>query len=185
MLRTDVDNGDVIRVTRMLPPGVVKRVAASAGNDALRHGRKVISQAVRQEVNLKAGDVKREIKVDRASRTTAAGALKIDRRSIPLSDFGAKKLKRGVSVKVRRKGGREKLRHAFFVGRYDNRLFERERQGGGYAPRGPLDQLAGPTVVGVAAGAPGLLNRETRSMTLVFRTRFRSKLDYELEKRTR
>lgn len=91
------------------------KAISNAINDALGQARTKASKVVREDVNLKAAFVKSGIKPEFSKPGTLTGILKISGKPVLLRDYGARKLKRGVSVKVKASGRPEKLKSGFIT----------------------------------------------------------------------
>lgn len=57
---------------------------------------------IRERYNLKAGTVRKQLRIDRATRNRLVSAVAASGRPIPLVEFAARQNRRGVSVKVTR-----------------------------------------------------------------------------------
>ena len=99
-------------------------VSVRAVNAMVAQARTKMSQAITAEFNLSAAKVKEKLFVARATfkgnRYTVAAELSSrvkggGRRSINLINFAARQTKEGVSVKIRKAGGRKVIRHAFIA----------------------------------------------------------------------
>ncbi|WP_281645559.1 phage tail protein [Parendozoicomonas sp. Alg238-R29] len=96
-------------------------------NYGLRRTRTQASKRIREQIALKAASVNKKLTVGTATPGSLTGHLKTQNRGQPLSSFGArqlyrtskksgKKVRAGVSVKVKPGASPRKMRSAFFVG---------------------------------------------------------------------
>lgn len=107
-------------------------------------------RSVREELNLKAGDVNKLITLRRATSRDLQAIIDVAPRPAPLLQFGARETRAGVSVKVKRKGARKVIRHAFIeLGAFGARhVFTRSLRGERtLSPRLPIRSLFGISVV--------------------------------------
>lgn len=205
----DFDQRQLKRVKRLLKetPKAMPRVMSRSINRTLTTGRKVVSQEVRKEVNIKAKVAKDAISLTRATRQRIRGEVNIRRKPIPLREFGARKTKKhGVSVKVRKKGPRKKLRGTFIVDSRGGHVFERQpntpskgatpaqikraialrrRFGDNRTNRLPIIKRFGPTLIGVFENAPGVARKVLNDMDSTLAKNINSQVDFELSKLTR
>ena len=92
-----------------------RNAARSALNKLIVRGRKVATQKVRETYNIQAKMLKDRTKIYRATNARPEARLVIRGRRLPLMLFGAKQNRRGVSVKVKREGGRKLVSGAFIA----------------------------------------------------------------------
>lgn len=116
-----------------------RKAARLAINDSARWGRSQGSKEIRRQVNLKASYVNKHLEVSKkASDKSLAAVISATKRPVLLNRYGAKQLTRkakgsarskgdplrgipagrksaGISVKVKARGSRKKMRGAFFV----------------------------------------------------------------------
>ena len=155
----------------MLSPQQVPKALVSAINKTLGKVRTQEKKAIGDEVNLKAGAIGELISVHKATSTTLAGAIRVKRRKVPLIEYGARQTKQGVSVAVRKGKGRE-LQIRYFIavmptghiGVFKRRAGAKAKlvdiENGRKVYHGlKIDEVFGPTAVGVLAGVPGILQR--------------------------
>jgi hypothetical protein len=113
------------------------RVAMSAVNRTLSTGRTRITRTLRQEINLRARDIRAEIRIKRINlgdartlTSSVEGRIDIKGRPIPVIDFpGTRQAAGGISVLVSRSKGRELLKDTFFATMKSGHrgVFERKR----------------------------------------------------------
>lgn len=136
-----------------LPRGI-ETVLHRAINRTLEGSRTDAGREIREEYNVRAGDVAKAFRLVRASRSTPMGEL-IARgpASVPLYAYsprpnrpGLPRPKGGVSVQVTKGGGRKQIKSTF-VARMESGhtgVFEREGKG-----RFPVRELFGPGILHV------------------------------------
>lgn len=108
------------------------RVAARALNRTVDQARTQMSREIRQEFNLSAAKVREKLQVRRASFKAGMLGLTAEllsrtasgRRSLNLANFDARQTASGVTVKVKKRGGRKLVRGAF-IGNRGRTVFER------------------------------------------------------------
>ncbi|RDH86369.1 MAG: hypothetical protein DIZ78_09370 [endosymbiont of Escarpia spicata] len=72
------------------------------------------SKTIRKDINVKAGDFKKKLKIHRARRGSAFGAIDVSGAHFPLAAMGARTLKSGmVTAKPKKRGGRVRYKGAF------------------------------------------------------------------------
>lgn len=94
------------------------RLSRSTGRTALRRSLKrgvdsMRTQAVkevRRDLNLKPGAIRKAMRISRAATTSA---LRVSLAPVPLSRFGARQTRKGVTFQVKRAGGRKVLPGSF------------------------------------------------------------------------
>ncbi len=86
---------------------------AAAINKTIRFTNVAASKEIRQVYNIKAADVKKTISVKKASKNRLRAEFASRGARIALAKFGAKQTKRGVTVKVKKTGGRKLIKGAF------------------------------------------------------------------------
>jgi len=125
---------DVQRRLESLRKDVAERATARAVNRTLELGRTEMSRAIREEFNLSASKVREKLQVRRAA--FKAGLLSIEgellsrdpsnkRRAINLINFGARETKQGLTVKIKRAGGRVIAAKRGFIGNKGRTAFTR------------------------------------------------------------
>jgi len=146
--------------------GATQKEASKAASRALNRTaskvRTVSARAIRDAgYQLKVGDIKRNIRIVKASPTILAATVIASGRSIPLIKYSARQTREGVTVNVQH--GRRLIRHAFIqVMKSGHRgvFIRREVRGGtqhvkgitrGHSGRNtrhglPIDELYGPSI---------------------------------------
>jgi hypothetical protein len=121
---------EVQRKLDLLGSEVAGKVAARAVNRTIEQARTAMSREIRQEFMIDARTLRERLRIKRA--TFYAGVLNVQaaleapgrQRSANLIRFGARETGLGVSVKIKRSGGRKTVRGAF-IGNKGRTVFER------------------------------------------------------------
>ena len=113
MLTITVDTRAVSALLNALPKEI-EMATRGALNDTASHIRTVASREIRDKWNIKKKDLDPFIKVEKATRAKLEAKVEMRANPIPLSKFGARQTRKGVSVEVH-KGKRKILKRAFFA----------------------------------------------------------------------
>lgn len=125
------------------------RGGARALNRAGRAARTAGARAVRQQLRVRARDVRDRIKPKRATPSRLVFVLEFDYRPLPLHLFGNPTQGRlGFAVTIKRGGTRLRIPHGFMVDKYGGASFVRKKadNGEGLVARGPIRGLLGPSI---------------------------------------
>ncbi len=139
-ITSHIDTTDVEKQLKALTSKKRIQVVRNSVNRAVAQTRTQARRQVQEEVALKARDVNAAIVGRRAVRGQLAGAVEILNKPIPLHRYGAKQTRKGVTVRVKKSGGRKLVGGHFvatmrsghvgvFRRKGDNRLPIRERFG--------------------------------------------------------
>lgn len=120
-----------------LQKDVASRALSSAVNRTLAQGQTAMSRGIREEFNLSAAKVREKLQVRRAS--FQAGRFAIEgvlfsrtpggkRRAINLINFGARETAQGLTVKIKKSGGRVLASRKGFIGNKGRTAFKRVGQ---------------------------------------------------------
>ncbi len=103
---------------------------------------------VRQDLSMKAKDVRDSMSIKKAKRSNLEAAVISEGKRISLIHFGARQQKKGVKVKVRK--GRADFYPRAFIGTLKKSgkpaVFWRQKVGGRLVHRLKIDKLAGPSI---------------------------------------
>lgn len=99
----------------------IDTAAVRAINRTMTVARTASLKHTREEWNVKASTLKSYTKIERASRTNKTATFRIVSNPIPLIEFAARQTRKGVTYKIKRKAGRQLLRHAFLATMRDGR----------------------------------------------------------------
>lgn len=106
----ELDLDTLLDTLSRLRTATESRVVAQAINRTARSSRVFLRRSVQEVVALKAKDVNQTVTVRRATRRDPRAVIAVSRRSVPLLRYGARATARGVTVKVKREGGRKLVR---------------------------------------------------------------------------
>lgn len=116
MIKVDVRSnvGDARRRMTALRESVQDQAVVRALNRTLTTVRAAAQREIRKEYpGLRAGTVREELKIRRATRAVMNAKITVQGRRMPLIDFAASQTRRGVSVRI--KGQRKRVDHAFIT----------------------------------------------------------------------
>lgn len=111
---------------------IANKATPRALNGTMAQARTAMSREIRAEFNLPASKVREALRIRRAS--FAAGALRLQAsleapttrgRSLNVIQFAARQTRQGVTVRIRKQGGRQLIRSAF-IGNKGRTVFVRE-----------------------------------------------------------
>lgn len=177
MIRIDIrpELADVERMLREMSP-TARRATSRAINRTLTTVRAEAARQVREQRNLPIREIRRQMRIDRATPAALSGSIVVTGRPIPIRHF-ARSSSRGVSAKVTRKG------RAVLLRREGRKAFRNPAVGGGLpvlyrvsSKRLPI--RAWPPVPGI----PRVLvqDRIVAALRALAHTTFRSRIASEL-----
>jgi len=197
VIRVDV-SGSLESIRNQL--GATQREASKAASRALnRTASRVRTYAARgirdAGYNLKVGDIKKQIRVVKASPVVLAASVIASGRSIPLINYSARQTSDGVSVNVR--DGRKVIKHAFLQTMHSGHrgvFIRREVRGATQHIKGttrshtgrttkhglPIDELFGPSIPAAFSNAV-VQQQLIEQTTTYFPTEMRRQLQHVLE----
>lgn len=150
MITIAIEKGQLKRLKKAIEGTSRKmdREIAIAINQTRTPARNTVSKQVREELSISAKNLNPLLQIGSKaspSRLTSSVSLKKSKRP-NLADFtGTRQLKKGgLSYKVSKSRGRSRAPHAFQVGRFSGKAYQRIGK-----PRGPIKQLSGPSPWGV------------------------------------
>jgi hypothetical protein len=124
---------------------------ASALNKMIASVRTAASSEIRQGYNIRKKDIDPLMTVKKARSSDLEAVLTVRQQGLPASYFSPKQVKKkggGVTVKVKRSGGRTQLAKAFIATmRYGEQVFIRTTKA-----RGPVKALYGPSLMQLFSG---------------------------------
>lgn len=152
---------DVVRALAGVPKGLPK-VLARAVNKTATRGRTKVIRTVAQEISIRQGDLRRRnVRMKRATYRQPVAYIIISGRRIPLIAFKAYGSRRGVSYRISRREGRQRIREAWVESFISGHWAVVRRRG---RARLPLVELRGPSVPeavrGIRALTEAVLGRE-------------------------
>lgn len=98
---------------------------------------KVAAQAIRERLNLKVRDIKKSVVPYRRAKARGVAEIRVLPKPVPIMAYAARQTRRGVTFKVKRHGGRQRLPHAFVATMPSGHKGVFTRAGKG-APRFPI-----------------------------------------------
>jgi hypothetical protein len=146
--------------------------------------RKEARDIAAKEVNVAKRDINGVVNITRKpTASSLVGEVRIKNKAIALADYlGERQTKKGVTVKVSRRGGRKLIPRAFIATMKSGHrgIFWRKKGSGptGLAGRLPIDELFAKTVM-AALDTPEIINR----LMLIARKRMAETMKQELKHR--
>ena len=170
------------KIERMLRgiPNAMPKVISRAINRTATPAKTQTAREISKDAALKIGDIKKSITLVKATYNRWQAEIGISRKRIQLKKFGAKQTKKGVSYKVRKKGKREKIEHAFIqtLSSGHEGVFKRKGEG-----RLPIVQLFGPSLGYVFEEAGSIAADVTKSAYEKLRANIDSQVKFLLARR--
>lgn len=123
-------------------PGRVQRATVRALNRALTSGRALLASLVAKDMGLKVGAAKEAIRVRKATPATMEISLKASLKRLPLTAFGARQTRAGVSYKSAA-SGRQTLPSGFLAAMPSGHVGVFTRRG---KSRLPIQERFGPSI---------------------------------------
>lgn len=96
-------------------PRDLPKILSRALNRTIKPAKTEVSKGLRKEINIKAAEVKKGTKVNKASTARLITSIILSHKKIPIVKFGAKQTKKGVTFKVYKKKGRKTMEGAFLA----------------------------------------------------------------------
>lgn len=161
----------------------VARAAGSALTKTARHVRKIANQVIRQRWNLKAGVVNSALDLQRMGVGRLAIAIVASGKPIALREFGARRVKTGVTFAVKRATARKQYtrhgRKGFIVEKFGGHVFVRVTDN----PPGPTEakikKVFGPAIPHFFVSKP-VMQKLNEAAAEVWPKRFAEELNYQL-----
>ena len=142
MIRVQVQGIEQVqRALQQLGSAVRDRLMVNALHRAGKAMETMADRAVRETLNLKTADTKRVIAVRKPSKSLPIVTLFVSHKPIRLAHYGARQTKRGVTVKVLRRGARKRVGRAFLLRHASGKVVLLQREG---PERLPIKPLFGP-----------------------------------------
>jgi hypothetical protein len=93
--------------------------------------------------NIKAKDIKKYTKIRRATGANPSAELTIKGQRLPVYAFGPRKTAKGITVKIKKKGGRKLIPSSFVATMPSGKIsvYRRRQKGSKLVPRLPIDLL--------------------------------------------
>lgn len=183
----------------------VRKALAGAINDTLAKAKTASAKGIAASVNLKSAEIKKGLRVVKASWDVLSGLLVVSGKRLRLVAFGARQNRKGVTYLISKQEGRKLLPHAFItdvVGARSREEIGFSNRGrikaqvlsgdaisthtGVYVRRGkarlPISERYGVSVVGAFEGAPDLVAQVLKDSEADLDKRVRSKVEYLLDR---
>ena len=103
------------KVRRMLNPAYIQKATRSSINKVGGLTRTALSKQTRKVYNVKAARIKTGVTTKRGSNAKPVYTLKYQGHKLSLMNFGAKKTKRGVTIRIKKAGGRRLIKGGFIA----------------------------------------------------------------------
>ena len=168
-----------VRKTLRSIPHEMPRVISQAINATAREGRTDISRKIRAVINAKVKDVNRRIVIKKATQKRWLAIIQIALDRLPLRTFGARQTKKGISYKIDRAGGREKIDSAFIATMPGGHIGVYKRRG---KERLHIGERFGPSIGQVFDNEEGLSETFKRAAGAKLTKNIYSKIDWVLSK---
>lgn len=155
---------------------IINRAISSTINKVATQTRTAISKEVRTVYNVKAKAVKDATTLRRARVGDNEAFVFGTGKRIPLRDFGARQTRIGVTVKVKKAGGRKRLPSAFVVQSIGGNVFLRETR-----RRLPIRKLVGPAIPQMIT-SPDVIQRILDNAETISPRIFESELQFRIRR---
>lgn len=142
-VRIDFDAIPAARELEALSDALRDRILGRVLNRVVRSVAVAASKSIREELTLPARDVRRALTVRGTRGRLLEARITISGRAVGLVRYRARQVRRGVSVQVKRRGGRKVVRGAFIARMRSGHegVFRRQVEGGKRVPRLPIKEL--------------------------------------------
>jgi hypothetical protein len=155
-------------------PNAVEQATAAALNRAVIAGRTAVSKGVREHYTIRASDIKGQVCIKRAAKSSLEAAVTISGSPIDLTNFRVRISRRGAYAQVK-KGSGGILPRSFFMAVGKAGLYHRASES-----RLPIQREFGPSVPQMA-GETNVSKGVQERMQEVFQTRFEHEVMRRLE----
>lgn len=142
-MRIELDLEPLLHDLDALGEELAGKALMRALNRTIKGVRTETIRIVRGELNLKVADVKKGLSIRRARSRDSSAALEVWAAPTPTARYAARQTKRGVTVKVKRKGGRKLIAGAFLARMRSGHVGVYSAPKGGYTRRGPAPNRSG------------------------------------------
>lgn len=136
-------------ISRFLDPAVAKKTYVSVLNKTATQVKTKAVKTITDKYTLKPTYVKGKVKIIRARGNRLYAIIESGGFRLSLLRYGARQIKMGISVKVKKRGGRKRIASAFKETMRGNvGIFIRRRIGGGKKRYGrlPVEAITGPAL---------------------------------------
>jgi len=160
----EVEADKVVAGLRRLDQATRRAIISQSANRGIKHLKTLANRKVRETIALRAKDVNAALSVRHARRGGFDASLEIRARAVALQKFGARQTKRGVSVRVKKRGPKKRVSYAFKATMQSGHVGVFARDSKRNARRGPkpnrsglpIKELYGPEVIDVLNDPPVL-----------------------------
>lgn len=130
-----------------------KKAMTTAINKTLATTKVQVKKKLGEELNLKASRIEQDLSVEKANYNNISGKVVVVGEPVGLVNFAGAQLKKGVKVKVLKRGSPELLKHAFkkTVSGKEHLWWRQRRPDGRLVPRYHLERLTGPRIEDIMA----------------------------------
>ena len=144
-------NGAEVNRAMLLSPVRARKALSASLNRTAAKANTATSREIRADFNIKASALSKAVKVRKSTRELLRAVIVIRGKRIPRIEFGARpsevtypRPKIGVSVKIKKAGGRAVIPHSFIARMKSGHIgvFLRKNDAG----RLPVEELVGPSV---------------------------------------
>ncbi|WP_339799662.1 hypothetical protein [uncultured Marinobacter sp.] len=139
-----------------------KRALYRSINLGAKQGRKAAVDGMAAKANLKKTTIRDKTKVYFASLSKMQAKVVLQSKVLPLTDFGARQTKTGVTFRIWKDKPRQKYKHAFFWTLVKERytgVFEPNVDSPSFNGFGPYRRKSGPAVPTIYEQTPGLAGK--------------------------
>lgn len=148
MATIEIDKSDLIAVDFTINQinGGAKVAIMRATNDVLAGVRTESTRAIFNKVTLKSAVIRKHFKLNKMSTADMSADVECSGGPLPLINYGARQVNKGVSVKLLKAGKRDTIRHAFVttVGAHTGAFWREENIRGKKWPVGMRRTLPSP-----------------------------------------
>ena len=115
-MNLNIDIKGLSDIEKIVNANAITKAIARSLNRAATSAFNAGSKKIRERYNIKAKDIKKASKVKKATAGSDRVIITITGGAIPMKYFSPKQTKKGVSVKILKRGKRSLLKHAFIAG---------------------------------------------------------------------
>lgn len=146
---------------------IILKATVRTLNKLIRKSQTAISKAVRAEYTIKAKDLKKSTKIQKANKNKIEAAIVVKGKRLPLMYFNAKQNRRGTSVRIKKSSGRKTVKSAFIAVMDSGKVGVFQRTGKDKLPIKELYTVDAPAMVD-KAGRDAFIKIIERDFSRVF-----------------
>ncbi len=128
-MQLDFELKGVDKVIARLNDDIVRKALVRTLNEVQRSAFKASRKEIRKVYAVKDGDIRKTTRIERANKSTLRATLFIKGKQMPIMYFGARQVKKGVSVKIKKNGGRKLIKGAFIGKVFEDKVNVYKRKG--------------------------------------------------------